>query len=72
MARRKTHLEDIRLSNNAGMSFPLCFASQELLDLSKTGLPMTGHLKEVTCGNCLKRAPKRYPWAYARHRAGRL
>ena len=70
MARRKTHLSDIRLSNNAGMRFPLCYINEGPLDLDKTRLPMTGHLKDVTCGNCRRRAPNRYPWAYAQHCTG--
>jgi hypothetical protein len=58
----KIHLQDIRLANNAGMSFPLCRANDRLLDVDIC-VELTGKFEEVTCENCKKRAPKRYPWA---------
>lgn len=60
----KTHLKDIRLYNNAGISMPLCRATARLLDLDATAWKKTGKWEEVTCLNCLKMAPQRYPWAY--------
>lgn len=59
----KTHMRDIRLAGNAGMQFPVCYASAELLDTDKGYLPTTGEFKEVTCAHCRRMAPKRYPWA---------
>lgn len=68
----KVHYEDIRLSNNAGISFPLCYAVPgiQLLNLDKTALEKSGDYKKVTCKHCLRMAPKRYPWARLRERAG--
>ena len=62
----KVHLRDIRLHNNGGMDFPLCCANpaQGLLNLDKGRLPTAGKIEEVTCKNCLQRAPLYYPWAY--------
>jgi hypothetical protein len=59
------HFRDIRLFNNAGMSFPLCYADAELLDLDKARLPTSGRegIAEVTCKRCLRMYPKRYSWA---------
>lgn len=59
----KMHLRDIRLRNNAGLAFPLCYASAALLDTDKGYLPTTGEFNEVTCKRCIAMAPKRYPWA---------
>jgi hypothetical protein len=59
----KTHLRDIRLRNNAGMAFPVCYAGAELLDVDKGHLPTTGEFADVTCEHCRVRGPKRYPWA---------
>ena len=60
------HLRDIRLSNNAGMQFPLCYSAAPLLDCDKSHLPTSPRIKEVTCKHCLRMAPKHYPWAYAK------
>lgn len=57
------HYRDIRLSSNAGMDFPLCYANAKLLDTDKGRLSSSGEMKEVTCKRCLKMFPKRYPWA---------
>lgn len=62
----QVHLSDIRLKNNAGMSFPVCAADEDLLDLDKSRWPQTNAMKEVTCPNCPDAAVRRYPWAYAR------
>jgi len=59
----KTHMEDIRLHNNAGMSFPVCYAGARLLDLDKAHLPITSNQKEVTCSHCKRAFAKRYSWA---------
>jgi len=59
----KTHIRDIRLYNNAGISFPLCYAGAKFLDMDKTGLPMANREEAATCKKCQKRFPKRYPWA---------
>jgi hypothetical protein len=65
----KTHFRDIRLRNNAGMDFPLCFASAPLLDLDKGCLSTVADFAKVTCQHCKRMAPKRYPWAsFARAR----
>lgn len=59
----KMHFRDIRLRNNAGMDFPLCYAGARLLDLDKSRLPTTGDFNAVECKHCLNRAPVHYPWA---------
>lgn len=61
----KTHIRDIRLYNNSGISFPVCCAGAEFLDLNKTGWTFASGIREtdnVTCKNCLKIFYKRYPW----------
>lgn len=58
------HLTDIRLKNNAGIDFPGCAADEDLLDLDKGRWLTSGDLDEVTCPNCKKKAPERYPWAF--------
>jgi hypothetical protein len=62
----KTHYRDIRLSVNAGMNMPLCYAGAPLLDCDKSRLPTSGKIDEVTCKHCLRLFPKRYPWASGR------
>jgi len=59
----KTHFQDIRLSNNAGMDFPVCYSTAEFLDMEKSRLPTTSDFSKVTCKRCLAMAPKHYPWA---------
>lgn len=66
MAKLKMHMRDIRLRNNAGMTFPVCYASAPLLDTDKGSLPSTGELAEVTCKHCQRMFRKRYPWASGR------
>lgn len=61
----KIHLEDIRLYNNAGISFPVCQRNAKMLDLDKTGWTTAGNIEDVTCKLCVKLAPKYYPWAYS-------
>lgn len=51
----KIHFRDIRLFNNAGMSFPHCKANARLLDTDKGRLPTTPSVLKVTCKACLKR-----------------
>lgn len=60
------HARDIRLANNAGMAFPVCYANAELLDCTKGRLLTTSDFALVTCKRCLKAWPKRYPWAMRR------
>jgi hypothetical protein len=60
------HARDIRLSNNAGMAFPVCAAQAPLLDTDKSRWLTTGDIHLVTCQNCLRTWPKRYPWATQR------
>jgi len=48
------HYRDVRLFVNAGLRFPLCKASAELLDLDATRLQTVGHSAEVTCKRCRK------------------
>ena len=59
----KIHMRDIRLSVNAGVQYPVCYAGRELLDVDKAGLPITGKLAECTCKNCKRSFKLRYPWA---------
>lgn len=63
MAKRKVHMVDIRLYNNAGIEFPVCYCNDGPLDLEKTGLPKTSNESEVTCKRCPGAFRKRYPWA---------
>ena len=61
----KTHIRDIRLFNNAGISFAMCKlpAENKPLDLDAgTGLPMA-HPDKATCSNCKRAYTKRYSWA---------
>jgi len=58
----KKHIRDVRLFNNAGISFPMCQANARLLDLDKSVWPTTGD-KEATCKNCIKAFKSRYVWA---------
>jgi hypothetical protein len=46
------HYRDLRLRNNAGMDFPLCYSMTTPLDTDKGRLPTTGNLEEVTCKRC--------------------
>lgn len=59
----KTHLVDLRLKNNAGMDFPVCYAGAARLDLDKGHLPLTSNAAEATCQHCKRQQKKRYPWA---------
>ena len=56
------HIRDIRLFNNAGMSFPVCCADEELLDVDKARWKC-GPVKEATCKKCIKAHAEKYPWA---------
>ena len=58
----KLHWRDIRLFNNAGIAFPVCYAGAENLDTDKSGLPTTPDIDKVTCAHCLREAAKAYPW----------
>lgn len=58
----KTHIRDIRLFNNAGLSVPVCKATAPLLDLSSTAWEFADSKKDATCKGCVKRYPLRYPW----------
>jgi len=49
---RKVHLQSMRLFNNAGMQFPLCYSNAKLLDTDKGHLPTSPTLARVTCAHC--------------------
>ncbi len=51
---QKLHAVSTRMKNNAGISFPVCYRTATLLDMDKTGLPMTSDHKQVTCKRCIK------------------
>lgn len=59
----KLHIGDIRLFNNAGISFPVCQTSAKMLDMDKTAWPVANPTKDATCKNCKVAFKKRYPWA---------
>lgn len=66
----KLHLIDIRLRNNAGMNFPVCKASERLLDLDASRWPLASSTdyretsdKSVFCKHCVRTWAKRYAWA---------
>ena len=63
MAAKLIHLRSIRLMNNAGINFPLCYSRARLLDLDKSGLPTSGKWGEVTCERC-KAEARRDPGMY--------
>ncbi len=53
MSTGKVHLMAIRLKNNAGMRFPLCYSYAKLLDTSKKSHLLTSPtLARVTCAHC--------------------
>lgn len=58
----KTHIKDIRLYNNAGMSFPVCQASAKLLDTDKSAWK-ADRARKATCKHCMRAYAKRYRWA---------
>jgi hypothetical protein len=62
-SKLKVHYRDIRFRNNMGIDFPTCFAGAPILDMEKSYLPTSGNFDLVTCRNCIKLAPLRYPWA---------
>ena len=47
----KIHLVSIRLLNNAGIQFPLCYSYAECLP-DKSHLTTVGNLARVTCAHC--------------------
>jgi hypothetical protein len=53
---RKIHLMSMRLHNNAGIRFPLCYEHGRMstgqLDMEKAHLPTVGNLARVTCAHC--------------------
>jgi hypothetical protein len=57
----KTHIDDIRLFNNAGISFPVCMAGAKTLNMDATGWPEAPK-EEATCKRCIRAYAKRYPW----------
>ena len=61
----KLHIRDIRLFNNAGISFPVCQASVKMLDLDKTAWSCAKERKDATCAHCKVAFQKRYEWAGA-------
>ena len=61
----KRHIRDIRLFNNAGISLPVCYASDIALDLDKSILPMV-QVDKATCKRCHVAYEKRYSWAQPR------
>lgn len=62
MKKNKTHIRDIRLYNNAGISFPVCRAGAEMLDLDCTRYEMANPETAATCLRCPDAYKKRYPW----------
>lgn len=52
MSARKVHLASMRLRNNAGIDFPLCYSGAKLLDMDKSRLPTGLTLARVTCAHC--------------------
>jgi hypothetical protein len=51
--KRVIHARSIRLRNNAGMDFPVCYSGAKLLDLDKSHLFTTGDKSLVSCRRCL-------------------
>lgn len=63
--KHKTHMRSIRLRNNAGIDFPVCYSRAKLLDLDKSALPTTGEASECTCKRCMAACLKYDGWAYS-------
>ncbi len=51
----KVHLTSMRMLNNAGVNFPLCYSNAKLLDTDKGRLPTAPTLARVTCAHCRRR-----------------
>lgn len=61
---KTTHMTDIRLKNNAGMSIPVCVAARKgPLDCDASGWAQVKDKNDATCKNCRRIWPKRYDWA---------
>lgn len=58
MRKRKVHLRDTRLFNNAGTFFPLCQSDAIYLDLDKCNWHITVHMEDVNCKKCLAKKRK--------------
>ena len=63
MAVSKKHIRDIRLSNNAGMSVPVCVAAKEEPLNTRFRGSVVADAKDATCEVCRKQYPVQYPWA---------
>ena len=53
----KIHKRSVRMVNNAGIYFPICYMNPAngLLDLDKGNLPLSTEDAGVTCKRCLAR-----------------
>lgn len=60
MPRIVRHARSLRLFNNAGIRFPLCYANAQLLDMDKSRLTVTSDRADVSCKRCQKLL--RQPW----------
>jgi len=49
------HKRSLRLHNNTGMNFPVCFAGADKLDTSKSKLTTAPEWASVTCTNCKRK-----------------
>lgn len=72
MSKRLTisHIQDIRLANNAGMSFPVCKANAPLLDLDAAHWAIASDRYLATCKRCIRLFPLRYQWVQRMRRKG--
>ena len=59
----KKHIRDIRLSNNAGMSVPVCVAAKEGPLNTRFRGSVVAEPNDADCKACIKQYPIRYPWA---------
>ena len=63
--KRKLHMRDIRYSNNAGMDYPVCRATDKLTDV-ELRWDFAESRDNATCERCIRAFPRLYPWAVRR------
>ena len=54
----KVHKISLRLRNNAGMNFPVCYTGRAILDTDKSRLPLTQKIENVSCKKCIAKYNK--------------
>ena len=57
---KKIHWRALRLFNNAGIDFPVCYSQAALLDMDKAHLSTTRDRERITCRHCKRIVAKDY------------